>query len=353
MAATRLAVPRRPTTAASPDSSPGRTFSGRFHNLRLRLCRGRCTRCAGDMDAHLHVESIVPSIDDRIGFRVWDSVVVALLRGSAVAVAARLDCEQVRTDPGLVQLRGIAERNRIDSYAALVIDPFDPTLVRILDHPEFGIMGLPCVWKASVDGGRWTSSTCRQDCDHHMPRRAVLSRDDIIKGLKSDQVLRSRVAVELRRRSQSPAPGHVAALLTLATPLAVAEIADIARALCDVEARDGLITSLTDAAACDDEVWPTAYAALSEVLRGSPAELTADVAAVCAFAAWQAGDGMRTRLCVRMALDQQPNHRLAGLLDQVIGAGLPPQAWAEAGLQGICDQDVGRDDTATTMPDHR
>jgi hypothetical protein len=68
----------------------------------------------------------------------------------------------------------------------------------------------------------------------------------------------------------------------------------------------------------------------TEVMRRAEPELCTAPAALLAFAAWQAGDGVIAGLAVERALDTDPDYPLARLLAEVIGGGVPPGEWAAA-----------------------
>jgi hypothetical protein len=62
----------------------------------------------------------------------------------------------------------------------------------------------------------------------------------------------------------------------------------------------------------------------TDVLRRVEPAYVAPPACVLSFAAWQAGRGALARVAVDRALAEEPQHSLAGLLDNVLGYGLAP-----------------------------
>ena len=293
------------------------------------------------MDEHLLATELVPGIDERLGFRVVDSVVVLLMADRQVLVAARLDCDQVRIAPNLDQLAAVAQRCSATEYAAVVVDPLDPRLFELLDHPEFGLPGLLRVWTATIDRDRWASRVCSAECDHQLPLRSNLTRDTVVASLGPDRAERAKVAAVLRRGVAVAEPQHTVAAFTRPVPLTPGQIASALRLLSHVPSRDRVIWDLSALAACDAGVWPLAFTKLVAVMRAAPHPHAADAAAVAALAAWQAGDGMRAGVCVRTALDEDPEHRLASLLERVITAGLLPQIWQRALAAGPGLRTVG------------
>ncbi|MFF5295152.1 DUF4192 domain-containing protein [Paractinoplanes globisporus] len=62
----------------------------------------------------------------------------------------------------------------------------------------------------------------------------------------------------------------------------------------------------------------------TDVVRRVEPEHAPAPACLLAFAAWQAGDGSLARVAVDRALLEEPGHRLAGLLDRLLAAGIRP-----------------------------
>lgn len=66
---------------------------------------------------------------------------------------------------------------------------------------------------------------------------------------------------------------------------------------------------------------------LAHVARTAPPGHRAQALAVLAWMAWWSGAGARARLLARRALEDEPGHRMALVLDQLLLRGVPP-AWA-------------------------
>ncbi|WP_169789874.1 DUF4192 domain-containing protein [Actinoplanes subtropicus] len=60
----------------------------------------------------------------------------------------------------------------------------------------------------------------------------------------------------------------------------------------------------------------------TEVVRKVQPELSPAPACLLAYAAWQAGEGSLARVAVDRALLEEPTHRLAGVLDRLLSAGI-------------------------------
>ncbi|WP_213004560.1 DUF4192 domain-containing protein [Paractinoplanes toevensis] len=63
-----------------------------------------------------------------------------------------------------------------------------------------------------------------------------------------------------------------------------------------------------------------------EVVRLVEPEYAPGPACLLAFAAWRSGDGALARVAVDRALKQEPTHRMAAVLDRLLGLGIGPQA---------------------------
>lgn len=64
----------------------------------------------------------------------------------------------------------------------------------------------------------------------------------------------------------------------------------------------------------------------NEVVRKVQPEHAPAPACLLAYAAWQAGEGSLARVAVDRALLEEPEHRIAGMLDRLLAAGIRPDA---------------------------
>jgi Domain of unknown function (DUF4192) len=83
------------------------------------------------------------------------------------------------------------------------------------------------------------------------------------------------------------------------------------------------ITALTGSRP-DAEVFEAARALLAQVARGAPPGSRAEALAVLGWMAWWQGSGARGRLLVGLALADDPAHRLAAIVDQLLAHAVPP-----------------------------
>ncbi|WP_147796468.1 DUF4192 family protein [Cellulomonas sp. Y8] len=73
-----------------------------------------------------------------------------------------------------------------------------------------------------------------------------------------------------------------------------------------------------------EDVTAAGRTVLEQVVAHGRRDQQAPALTVLALLAWWDGDAVRASVLVERALDQDPGHRLAELLDRALGAGLPP-----------------------------
>lgn len=116
------------------------------------------------------------------------------------------------------------------------------------------------------------------------------------------------------------------------------QIAELALALNDPLIRD---SCLATAAQPESELAVSAARLWQALARALPAPERADAACLAAFAAYQAGDGALAGIGLDVALTADPEHMLAGLLDQALKRGIHPmelRPLAEHDELGLCAQ---------------
>jgi hypothetical protein len=89
----------------------------------------------------------------------------------------------------------------------------------------------------------------------------------------------------------------------------------------DVAVRDGLTWQLGQ---LDQGQLRAVGWFLRSILRGMPTGEGAPVATLAAIASWLLGDGARAQICLDRALHDDPDYRLARIIQTGVGAGLPP-----------------------------
>jgi hypothetical protein len=78
-----------------------------------------------------------------------------------------------------------------------------------------------------------------------------------------------------------------------------------------------------------DQEWRLAL--WTDVVRRVEAAYVAPVGCVLGFLAWRAGNGALARVAIDRALQEDPQHPMSGLLDEVLGLGIGPHAMTALG----------------------
>ncbi|HEY6797274.1 MAG TPA: DUF4192 domain-containing protein [Kineosporiaceae bacterium] len=233
-------------------------------------------------------------------------------------------------------------------YGDAGIDPILTGIARELMIPVRDVV--------RVDGDRWWSLTC-PDPACCPPGAPIVVAERVRLGLvvaagvpapaRSDRArelqpapspVLDQVAQQIAARADTPIPpdpGRQYALLTAAkarrldgqAALAPGEAAALLLAVADVRVRDACILWNEDAAV---HLW-------RDLVRLAPPGWVAPVATLLALAAYQRGDSVLANLALDRALDDDPRHRLAGMVRQVLRMGLPPDRLA-ADLQETAPQ---------------
>ena len=107
-----------------------------------------------------------------------------------------------------------------------------------------------------------------------------------------------------------------------------AELAALACALADVQVRDTLYALAVGQSAGEAE---SLWAVLS---RSLPGPWRAEALVLLAFSAYARGDGPLAGVSLEAALDCEPGHRMAGMLDTALQSGLRPEHIRELAVTG-------------------
>lgn len=113
-------------------------------------------------------------------------------------------------------------------------------------------------------------------------------------------------------------------------PFAPGEVAYTAQSLESIKVRDTFLWEINQQGVDQQP----AIQLLTEVVRVTPDEHVAPAATVLGLAHYAAGDGARANACLDRALAADPEYSLAGLLDQVLETGPPPNDMT-AGLRNL------------------
>lgn len=89
--------------------------------------------------------------------------------------------------------------------------------------------------------------------------------------------------------------------------------------------------------------------ALAVMVRSAPEGQVAPAATTLAVAQWLAGDGARANAAIARALDDEPDYRLAQMIQTAIRSGMPPQTFRDCVTE--LSRDTCRHGSPTTHPD--
>ncbi|WP_019969319.1 DUF4192 domain-containing protein [Mycobacterium sp. 141] len=177
-------------------------------------------------------------------------------------------------------------------------------------------------------------------------RRLYRRREELQQIIDADPVRGGRLARVIDDLPETSAPrsrarirGDIEAAIATATrfadgkPPSDDEIARIAVALTDPRVRDTLYAlAVGDSAGAAEALW-------AELARALPPPWRAEALALLAFSAYVRGDGPLTGVSLDAALDCQPDHRMAGMLDTALQSGMRPDQIRELALSGYRQAD--------------
>ncbi|MFC7450135.1 DUF4192 domain-containing protein [Rhodococcus daqingensis] len=195
----------------------------------------------------------------------------------------------------------------------------------LFGDPRRGLLPDPVssgVAVAQVLGGRAIRSS-RQELE------AVVARDPNRDRARLTELLRERPALRTSPRDQLELVLTRIAALSSGERPDDREIVDLARALSTPRVRDALL-SLTVTAEADaaEQLWILLTRALPDPERAEPATLLG-------YSAYARGDGPLAGVALVAALESNPRHRLAGMLDAALQSGIRPDAVSELAFTGF------------------
>jgi hypothetical protein len=173
------------------------------------------------------------------------------------------------------------------------------------------------------------------------PRRAdltaVIAVDDPARSARLSAALgQQATAREVAHRADPVVCGRrdvenamaAAARVADGQPLSDPQLAELGCALSDVQVRDTLYAlAVAEKAGEAESLW----AALARVL---PQPWRVEALVLLAFSAYARGDGPLAGVSLEAALRCEPDHRMAGMLDQALQSGLRPEHIRELALSG-------------------
>ncbi|MGC4112507.1 MAG: DUF4192 domain-containing protein [Nocardioides sp.] len=297
-----------------------------------------------------------------LGFRPAESLVM-LTFGGDQGFHARVDLPPEDDPTACVELTGSmldpCLTHRVPCVAFVVYTADAPLAASLAASlvPAFVAAGIGVVDVLRVEEDRWcrvsrrarARETALQSFDPHdhpfsvhavfEGRVTLASREELARQVTADDRLRERWCAALGRLDE-PAPDEdqqvadlLGRLVTAARDPTDAEAARVLRSIRRVEVRDAAIGRVPRAVAGADardhlRLWAT-------LLRGAPGPHVADVAAVTAFCAWQAGDGALAWCALDRCFEAEPAHRLGSCLALCLTHAVPPSAWEEVGTTDL------------------
>ncbi|SEM33041.1 protein of unknown function [Rhodococcus maanshanensis] len=191
--------------------------------------------------------------------------------------------------------------------------------------PRRGLLPDPVsssVALAQVLGGRAIRSS-REELEAIVAPHPDRERAGLAELLRERPARRSRPRDELRlvlARIAELASGHA--------PYRH-ELVDLARALSNPRVRDALLSlAVTAEADAAEQLWILLARALPDPERAEPA-------ALLGYSAYARGDGPMAGVALVAALEANPRHRLAGMLDAALQSGMRPEAISGLAVTGF------------------
>jgi hypothetical protein len=293
-----------------------------------------------------------------IGFHPTESLVVLGLSGNRVFFGARYDLPPPDGDD-IVQLGAVIAAQRPRCVALLAYGPpsaVDAVITRALSVLHaFRVRVLEAL---RVHDGRWWSyfcsdpGCCPAEGTPFDSATSLIAAEATFRGqvvLPSRQALVAQVAAVDGEARQSMRAATGRARSALDTLLAAEEHSTRATrragrlAIREAEKRYRSGRALTDDEVAwlgvlllepdvheyalgrlGDEEWRLAL--WTDVLRRVEPLYVPAAGCVLSYLAWRAGQGALARVAVDRALQAQPQHQMAGLLDEVLGMGIGPHA---------------------------
>lgn len=315
--------------------------------------------------------AVIAALPAVLGFVPEKSLVLLSIDNGELGAVLRVDLSDAVTDQ-IGHLADVAAAAGPEAAIAVIVDAdgancpmcndqyrdLCSSLTDQLTRHDITLWAVHVVDRVAV-GGRWH---CVDDCGaggvvddpSASPlavaavldgRRLYARRADLQAVIAADRrdhealtaLIAERAALRHRRRSAEPdacvrrdveAAMAAAAAVADAQQLSDGQLAGLACSLVDVEVRDTLYALAVGHSAGDAE---SLWALLSRAL---PTPWRAEALVLLAFSAYARGDGPLAGVSLEAALRCEPNHRMAGMLDQALQSGLRPEHIRELAVTG-------------------
>ena len=334
----------------------------------------------------------IAALPHLLGFAPTESLIAVWVRDGAVALTQRIDLPG-RADADAVAAHLVRTARPAQAAEVLVVIvsaephpplglPYEPLVTAVIAGAESA--GVDVLDALLTDGVRYWSYRCQEGCCPPQGRVVEVAAHDRMavafgapapdrrrEALAGDWApdARASAAVEpIIEEWESDRDADIERAERLAARSALeawrdAQITAIDAALSSGEAADRtqlarLLVGLGDVRVRDTIVWERAQVdgtesacrLLTDALRAAPDGYVAPVATVLALLYWQSGDGARASIALERALDDDPEYRLAHLVSESVGSGIPPGAWRQL-VRGMSREQC-RMPTDPDSPDH-
>lgn len=317
--------------------------------------------------------ALIAALPAVLGFVPEHSLVLAAVEDGALGLVTRTDLGDELPDR-LATLTDAVSAAAPEAVIAVFVDAdgarcpvcniefrrIADALVRLLARHDIVVWAAHVVDAIAADG-RWhcvdgCGSAGRVEDPACSPlamaavlegRRLYSSRDEMVAVFAPrDRRRRRRLAAALRKQAaKSRAEGAgdsdarargalefvVAAVERLSTGTVFddADLVSLGGALDDIRVRDSLFGLAVGERAVDAEAL---WVLLAQVL---PEPARAEALVLLAFAAYARGDGSLAGMALGAALDERPDHRMAGMLDSALQSGMRPEQIRELAITGL------------------
>ncbi|MGV0742334.1 DUF4192 domain-containing protein [Mycolicibacterium sp. XJ870] len=314
-----------------------------------------------------HPGSLIAALPAVLGFVPEESLVLVTFDAGHLGCVMRVDLSLAMVE-GVDHLAEVAAAAAPHSAVAVIVDENGADCLQCQDDyadlaaavaDALAAHGIELSAAHVVDrvaaGGRWH---CADGCGNHGTvedptasplavaavldgRRLYRRRAELQQIVEADEIRGEQIAAVIaglpsssgpRRKAQARADVEMA--ITAAAQLAAGEVptdiqlAKLAVALTDPRVRDTLYAlAVGDGAGPAESLWVA-------VARALPPPWRAEALALLAFSAYVRGDGPLAGISLDAALRCDPEHRMAGMLDQALQSGMRPDQIRELALSG-------------------
>lgn len=293
------------------------------------------------------LSELVRSISAVLGFTPVDSLVLIELRGGELGCVIRMDLDSAAQDDGPWRLADLVDGHDADGALAVVVSTDADSRERsratvsevgaALRHCDRELFGAVLVDRIEA-GERWT---CMDGCGSSGvlgdPSSSVLAAATVVDGRRlygSHDEMAATVAVDgARAATLAPLLGPATTVDSVESVRAAVgalrrmardgelndyELVSVGASLADVRVRDALFNiGNAEEIAAAESLWTV----LARVL---PVPFRSEALTLLAFSAYLRGAGSLAGVALEAVLVDNPQHRMAGMLETALQGGLQP-----------------------------